>query len=279
MKKLMNRMERFCYQHPRFGVPRLMLWIVAATVAVWILMMMDTTGMLYSSLCFDARAILHGQVWRLVTFLFVNHTASVLFFAIEMYFYYWIGSVLEREWGVGMFTFYYLIGWALTAAYGLIVGGGAEITSTYLHLSLFLAFATLYPNAELLLFFIIPVKAKWLGWADAVLLAYFVITSPWPALLLPIVAVVNYFIFCGGWLFDFFKPAQVQQRKKIVDFRRETDRIRYEQKNRSYRHRCEVCGKTDAEYPNLEFRYCSRCRGYHCYCAEHITNHVHVTEE
>ena len=99
------------------------------------------------------------------------------------------------------------------------------------------------------------------------------------SLLLPIVAVVNYFIFCGGWLFDFFKPAQVQQRKKIVDFRRETDRIRYEQKNRSYRHRCEVCGKTDAENPDLEFRYCSRCRGYHCYCAEHITNHVHVTEE
>ena len=94
MRKLMNRIDRFCYAHPRFGIPRLMLWIVLANAAVWLLMMMDTTGLAFSRLCFDAHAILHGQVWRAVTFLFVSHSGCILFFAVEMYFYYWIGSAL-----------------------------------------------------------------------------------------------------------------------------------------------------------------------------------------
>lgn len=274
----MNRIDRFCYQHPRFGIPRLMLWIVLGNVAAWVLMMMDTTGLVYSRMCFDASAILHGQVWRLVTFLFIDHSSGVLFFAIEMYFYYWIGSILEREWGAGKFTIYYLMGWLLTAIYGLIVGGGPEITANYLNLSLFFAFATLFPDVQVLLFFIIPMKVKWLAYIDAALFVYAIITSGWPAMLLPVVAVVNYLLFCGDWLFDFFRPARVQQRKKTVDFQREAARIRYEQQHREYRHRCEICGRTDSEYPDLEFRYCSRCQGYHCYCADHIGNHIHITE-
>ena len=241
-------------------------------------MMMDTTGLVYSRMCFDARAILHGQVWRVVTFLFTNNTVNVLFFAIEMYFYYWIGSVLEREWGYGKFTIYYLVGWLLTVVYGLIVGGGAEITADYLNLSLFFAFATLFPDVQVLLFFIIPMKVKWLAYLDAVFFAFAVFTSGWPAMLLPVVAVVNYLIFCGDWLFDFFRPARVQQRRKTVDFQREVQRIRYEKQHQAFRHRCEVCGRTDADNPNLEFRYCSRCQGYHCYCADHIGNHTHITE-
>lgn len=278
MRKLMNRIERFCYTHPRFGIPRLMLWLVIANAAVWLLMEMDTTGRIFSLLCFDANAILHGQVWRLVTFLFITGSRSPLFFAVEMYFYYWIGSMLERQWGAGKFTIYYLIGWALTAVFGLIVGAGGGLTATYLNLSLFFAFATLWPDLQVLLFFVLPIKVKWLAYLDAALFVYAVATGGWPLMLLPVVAVVNYLIFCGDWLFDFFRPARVQQRKKTVDFKREAARIRREQAAKPYRHRCEVCGKTDADYPNLEFRYCSRCQGYHCYCAEHINNHTHITE-
>ena len=278
MKKLMNRIDRFCYTHPRFGIPKLMLWIVLGTVAVWLLTMMDTTGMLLSRLCFDAEDILHGQVWRLVTFLFVNHNYNIPFFAVEMYFYYWIGDCLERQWGTGKFTFYYGLGWLLTVIYGLLVRGGAGITVSYLNLSLFFAFATLFPDVQVLLFFVLPVKVKWLAYVDAALFAYAVITSPWPANLVPVVAVLNYLVFCGGWLFDFFRPARVRQRKKTVDFKREAARIRKEQQSRPYRHRCEVCGRTDADYPNLQFRYCSRCQGYHCYCEDHIANHTHITE-
>ena len=134
MRKLMNRIDRFCYAHPRFGIPRLMLWIVLANAAVWLLMMMDTTGLAFSRLCFDAHAILHGQVWRAVTFLFVSNSSSILFFAVEMYFYYWIGSALEHQWGTGRFTIYYLIGWALTVIVGLMTGAGGGVTATYLNL-------------------------------------------------------------------------------------------------------------------------------------------------
>ena len=279
MRKLMNRIDRFCYAHPRFGIPRLMLWIVLANAAVWLLMMMDTTGLAFSRLCFDAHAILHGQVWRAVTFLFVSNSSSILFFAVEMYFYYWIGSALEHQWGTGRFTIYYLIGWALTIIVGLVTGAGGGVTATYLNLSLFFAFATLYSDLQVLLFFVLPIKVKWLAYLDAALFAYAVFTSGWPLLLLPIVAVVNYLIFCGDWLFDYFRPAHVQQRKKTVDFKREAARIKRDQERKPFRHRCEVCGRTDADFPNLEFRYCSRCAGYHCYCADHITNHVHITDQ
>ncbi len=279
MRKLMNRIDRFCYTHPRFGIPRLMLYIVLANVAGWLILQMDTTGLAWSSLCFDAKAILHGQVWRVVTFLFVSDFSGLLWFAIAMYFYYWIGSELERQWGAGKFTIYYLSGWLLTVVFGLLVGGGAEITGDFLNLSMFFAFATLWPETQVLLFFVIPVKVKWLAWVDAAYFVYILFAAVWPLKLLPVVAVLNYLVFCGDWLFDFFRPERIRQRKKTVDFHREAARIRREQAAKPYRHRCEVCGRTDADHPELEFRYCSRCAGYHCYCSDHISNHTHITEE
>ena len=55
-------------------------------------------------------------------------------------------------------------------------------------------------------------------------------------------------------------------------------RINREQNSKPYHHKCAVCGRTDADHPELEFRYCSRCAGYHCFCQDHINNHIHFTE-
>lgn len=282
MRKLMNRIERFCYQHPRFGIPNLMLVIAIGNIAVWVLMQMDTTAKLYQLLCLSGQGVLHGQIWRIVTFVFVPDESNLIWFMISLYFYYWIGSSLEREWGAGKFTIYYLSGMLLTAIYGvllsLILGQDVIVNATYLNLSLFFAFATLFPDVQVLLFFIIPIKVKWLAYLDAALFVLAIITLRFPINLLPVVAVLNYLVFCGDWLFDYFRPNRIRQRQKTVNFKREARRINREQNSKPYNHKCAVCGRTDADYPELEFRYCSRCAGYHCFCQDHINNHIHFTE-
>ena len=280
MKKLMDRIDRFCILHPRFGIRRLMLYVVIGNILIYVLSMMDTTGLVYQKLSFSGQAILHGEVWRIVTYLFVpTGGGSLLLFLVSMYFYFWIGTSLENEWGAGKFTIYYLIGALLQAIFGvvltLITKTDIVISATYLNLSLFFAFATLFPDVTVLLFFIIPVKIKWLAYLDAALFVYGIITTPFPVDLLPVVAVLNYLIFCGGWLFDFLRPSRVRQERRTVQFKTEARRIQKEQTQRGYRHKCEICGRTDADFPDLQFRYCSRCAGYHCYCEDHISNHAH----
>ncbi len=281
MRKLMNRIERFCFQHPRFGIPNLMLVIAIGTIAVWVFMQMDTTGRIYQLLCMSGQAVLHGQVWRILTFVFLPGESNLIWFIISLYFYYWIGSSLEREWGTGKFTIYYLSGMLLTAIFGvllsLLLGRDVVVNATYLNLSMFFAFATLFPDVQVLLFFIIPIKVKWLAYIDAALFLLAVITLPFPIDLLPVVAVLNYLVFCGDWLFDFLRPSRVRQRQKTVNFKREARRINREQNSKPYHHKCAVCGRTDADHPELEFRYCSRCAGYHCFCQDHINNHIHFT--
>ena len=143
---------------------------------------------------------------------------------------------------------------------------------------MFFAFATLYPDMQVLLFFIIPIKVKYLAYVDAALFVLGIVTTSFPLNLLPVVAVLNYLVYCGDWLFDFFRPSHVRQRQKTVNFKREARRIQREQANKPYHYKCAVCGRTDADHPELEFRYCSRCVGYHCFCQDHINNHIHFTE-
>lgn len=281
MKSFMKKVDLFCYKHPRFGIPNLMIYIVIGNVAIWLLSMMDTTGSLISFLAFSPSHILRGQIWRLVTFAFIPNSWGYLAL-IAFYFYYFIGSTIEREWGSGKFTIYFLMGMLLTVIYGFIAyyvfKMNCYLTAQYIYLSVFLTFATLYPDMQVLLFFIIPVKMKWLGIIDAVFFLGTILRDPFPVNLLPLVAMLNYLLFCGGWLFDYFRPARVKQRQNTVNFRSEVRRIKYEQKNRPYNRKCSVCGRTDTDYPDLEFRYCSRCAGYHCFCIDHINSHVHFTE-
>lgn len=284
MRSLMKKIDLFCYRHPRFGIPRLMLIVVIGNLAVWLLSAMDTTGLLTGILRFSAAGILRGEVWRLVTFVFLPESSGI-WLIVMLYFYYFIGNALESEWGTGRFTIYYLMGMALTVLYGFaayfITGRDFSLSVSYINLSMFFAFATLYPNVQVLLFFVIPLKVKWLAVADAALFAYEIFSmlgQGWGMMsFLPLVAVLNYFIFCGDWLFSMVLPRGKQQRKNTVDFKREVHKIKYEQKNAPYTRRCEVCGRTDADYPDLEFRYCSRCQGYHCFCQDHINNHSHFT--
>lgn len=286
MKKLMQRIDRFCILHPNFGISNLMLYIVIGNIIVWLFSIMDTTHLLQSYLSFSAAGIFtKGQVWRLVTFVLVPDTSGI-WLLIEMYFFYFIGSTLERHWGSGKFTVYYLIGALLTVLYGTLVwlttGADVKLTASYVNLSMFFAFATLFPDNIVLLFFIIPIKMKWLGYAAGVYFVgsviYMLANGSGLISLLPVIAVLNYLLFCGDWLFDIIRPARVKQRKNTIDFKKAAKKYNKEQAKKPYTRKCEVCGRTDTDYPDLEFRFCSRCEGYHCFCIDHINNHIHFTE-
>ena len=299
LRWLDKKIERFCWNHPRFGIPRLMLYVVGGTLLVYLAAIMDTTGTLVGLLRFDPRMVCRGQIWRLVTYVFVPNSSRVLWLAISLYFYYFIGSSLENAWGAGRFTIYYLAGMALTALYTLvfyfITGLSIPVSSAYyLNMSMFFAFATLWPDQMVLLFFFIPVKMKWLAWADVALFAvdFVRLISAGIRLgqmgmalglaLIPVVAVANYLLFCGSWLFDFFRPSTVRQktrqRARTIQFKQAAKKVETQQKTQGYTRKCEVCGRTDTQYPDLEFRYCSRCAGFHCFCIDHINDHIHFTE-
>lgn len=282
MRKLMRSVDRFCGRHPGFGVPNLMMIVVIGNVLVWLFSMMDTTGTLLGYLTFSPYYILRGQVWRLVTFVLIPEGSSLISIALSLYFYYFIGSTLERQWGQAKFTLYYISGMLFTIVYGFaiyfIAGINCYVTATYINLSMFFSFATLFPETRVLLFFMIPIKIKWLAYIDAAFFVVAVLLGSFPANLLPVVAVLNYLLFCGDWLLDYVRPSRVKQRSRTVKFKQEVSRMNWERENRPYSRRCEICGRTDADYPNLEFRYCSRCAGFHCYCMDHINNHTHFTE-
>lgn len=287
MKSLNRKIDSFCWKHPRFGIPKLMLYIIIGNVVVWLFAMMDRTNTLYHFLAFDPALICRGQVWRIITFAFIPVSGGgILFFAISLYFYYFIGTTLEREWGAGKFTIYYLSGMLLTALYSLILywitGLRVQVSASYLNLSLFFAFATLWPEQRVLLFFIIPVKIKWLAWVDAAFFALsvvqYLLAGQVGLALVPVVAMLTYLVFCGEWLIDFFRPSHVRQKTRTIRFKSAVKKMEREKQSRPYTRKCAVCGRTDTENPGLEFRYCSRCAGYHCFCQDHINSHVHFTE-
>ena len=271
-----QKIERFCYRHPNFGIPNLMRYLTIANVVFWVMNMINRPFLSY--MLFNPALIQRGQVWRLVSFLFVPPSTGVLALLV-FYFYYWIGSTLEKQWGTGQFTIYFFTGVVLTVLYGFVIywitGKAVTLDSSYLYLSMFFSFAALFPDMQVLFMFFIPVKMKYLAIVDAAFFLYAMVTTPFPANFVPLVAILNFLIFCGGEL-----RAMLPRRpgKTTINFKKESARIRREQADKLYTHKCAVCGRTDTDYPELEFRYCSRCAGYHCFCSDHINNHIHFTE-
>ena len=170
----------------------------------------------------------------------------------------------------------------------MIFGGYATVT--YLNLSLFLAYATMYPDAQFLLLFIIPVKAWIFALVDLVMVVFGLLMYPFPANLFSVISLANYFLFFGkdvvnvfpvSWRMNarrlFRKRTPKNQKAKTIPFPTAGSyQATVARPQAPFTHRCTVCGRTDVTNPELEFRYCSRCKGYHCYCQDHISNHSHV---
>ena len=223
---------------------------------------MDRTGTVRYFLALNPQMVLRGQIWRLVTFVPFRHRRHLG--PLFLYFYYFIGTSMEREWGQAKFNMYFLTGMVFTILYAFLVyfigGITMSIGAEFIYLSMFFSFATYYPDQRVLFMYIIPIKIKWLAVANAAYFVYEIFALRFPLNLLPVVATLNYLLFCGDMLFGsvhFRRPGQI---RKTVNFKREAQRIRREQQSAPYRYKCAVCGRTDADHPELEFRYCS-CRG------------------
>ena len=289
MNELRRKWSRFLYNNRDKGIPNLMLFISIGTLIVYFFSIIDPSNVIYRFIRFDRNAILHGQVWRLFTYVFVPTSKGIWLFLL-LFAYYGIGRMVESVWGTLKFNLFYLCGVVIMDIAGLIMGRTA--TTYYLNLSLFLALATMYPDNRVLLMYIIPIKMKYLAW---VYLAFTVLDVA-RGDFFSVFALLNYFIFFGrdcrnvlpggdhvgarhiqfgrknhgnpNWANQYrsasgHRPGQKGDFKKVVDAP-------------AYRHKCTVCGRTDVSNPELEFRYCSKCNGFYCYCQDHINNHAHI---
>ena len=287
MSELRRRFERFCFKNRDKGIPNLMLYISLGAGLVYLFTMATQNSVLYYYLMFDRELILQGQVWRLISYPLTYNAGNLLLTAVSLLCYYSLGRAMENIWGTFRFNLFYLSGILMMDIYCMIFGGYADVY--YLNLSLFLSYATMFPNAQFLLFFIIPVKAWIFALLDLVLVLIGLLTDSFPYNLFSVISIANYFLFFGkdvlnvipmSWRANasrLFKKRPKQQKAKVVPF---PNAGSYEATTASVKaphtHRCTVCGRTDVSNPELEFRYCSRCQGYHCYCIDHINNHTHV---
>ena len=166
------------------------------------LIMLGGTGIFYIAgmffpellplLNFDRSLIMQGQVWRIFTFIFVYDGGNLIYFLLYAYFYWWIGSSLESYWGKERFCTYYYLGILLSIASGFIAG---YTTVMYLNMTLFFAFAMLDPEQRIMLFFLIPIKIKWLAWLEAAYFLLILIIGDWATKLAILVAFLNFLIF------------------------------------------------------------------------------------
>lgn len=257
----------------RFGswaIPNLAVYLIGIQVIGTVLLMggyvnsMDL--ILHGSSVFD-----RGEWWRLLSFMMIPKTTSPLFLLISFWIFYMIGNALERQWGTFRFNLFILSGYLLTVLMA-VINPGAILTNFYFLGSVFLAFATLFPNFEFLIFFVLPMKVKWLGWITAgwyIMTLIMPISGGMPGALgignkLSIVAALsNYLLFFGR---DFIQSVRAGQRRKAFVAEREVVAAQA-------LHTCAKCGVTDKTDRSKHFRYCSTCGG--CFCEDHIGDHDH----
>lgn len=289
LKNLRQRFERFCFRNRNRGIPNLMLYICIGTAVVYLFSMVTDSVVLYQWLAFDCDLILHGQIWRLFSYALLDGSDNILFMALFLMCYYSIGRAMENVWGALRFNLFYLCGLVIMDIYCMVFD--CDASAYYLNLSLFLSYATLYPDAQFLILFIIPIKAWVLALVDLLLVLLGLISYPFPMNFFSVLSVANYFLFFGkdvlnvipmSWRVNFRRLLRKKDRKKPaaakpIPFPNAGSYEASVAKPKApYTHRCTVCGRTDVSDPRLEFRYCSRCNGYYCYCQDHISNHTHI---
>ena len=288
MKNLRRRFDLFCLKNRNKGIPNLILYLGIGSIVVYLISMITRSFDIYYMLCFDRAAILQGQVWRLFTYAFTFRAnlfggiGDLFFTLFALYCFYNFGRHAEACMGTLKFNIFFITGLILQDIFCMITGTPAEIYP--IKFSIFLVFAATCPNSSIYLYGIIPIKTWVWVLIDFGLTAYevFALRALFPHNLFPLIAIVNFFLFFGREFINIFpiswrvRHAGKKAQKEPVKFTR-PEPGPYAAKNpQPYNHRCTVCGRTDVSNPELEFRYCSRCNGYHCYCEDHIANHQHI---
>ncbi|WP_099187669.1 rhomboid family intramembrane serine protease [Tepidibacter mesophilus] len=264
----MNWIDKLERKYRHLAIENLMYYIIGLSTLVYGIYFITNSYNLISLLELDPALVMQGQVWRLITYIFIPPLVSPIWIFFRLYIYYSLGSALEHEWGSFKFNLYYLLGMIGTTIVSFILN--SPVNATYLNLSIFLAFAKIYPDYEFYLFFILPVKVKYLSFLNWIYIGYTIIFSPVIFKLTAIVSIINYFIFFGkSNLYDAKNKRNAYNRKK--QFKSNITNIN----RKDYFHKCTVCGITEKDDKNIEFRYCSKCNGDYEYCINHLNNHEH----
>ena len=276
----------------KYAIKNLSLILIICYACGYILQLMSPGmfGYLYLN---PYEIIFHGQIWRLLSWLIVPPSSFDFFTLLMLYFYYSLGTTLERTWGTYRYNVYIFSGVLFTIAgafllfgYTLVFGGEADIalwgtyqnysplasmfSTYYVNMSIFLAFAATYPNMQVLLFFFIPIKIKILGIIYGALLIYQFIAGDIATQFVIAASLMNFIIFfftSRGRIH--MSPKQVKRRQ---EFKKEVKKTM-----KTTRHKCAICGRTEETNPELEFRFCSKCNGNYEYCQDHLFTHTHVT--
>ncbi len=282
----LNKLER---KFGRYAIPNLSKWLIAGYAVGYVLYFFGVlTGInILQFLTLDPAKVIHGQIWRLVTWVVMPPSLSnIFFYLIMMLMYYQLGTALERTWGTFRYNVY-IIGGMLFTVIGVMglylvlrlaglpeVYGVGWVSTNYINLSIFLAFAVCYPDMRLMLYFIIPIKIKWLAILYAVIIIINFLQTGWAGRVMIVASLMNFLVFFFSTR-DYRKISPKEMKRKR-DFREQAAPQKMRRGTELYKHKCAVCGRTDLDDPTLEFRFCSKCDGNLEYCQEHLFTHEHV---
>lgn len=283
--KFLNWLER---RFGRYAIPNLMKYVVGLFILGYVIGIFFPF-VYYKYLILDFKLIARGQLWRLVTWIIPVESDNILLFAISVYFYYLIGNTLERHWGAFRLNLYFFSGilFNLIAAFitYLITKQSIVTTASFSIIcsTMFLAFAALYPNVTFYIYFIIPVKAKYMAILEAAVYLFYIynyIVGGQYLLIIPLVVAFGNFLifFFATRNYRRFSPNEFARKAK---FRRQMNSGVYQDshngrgRNVITRHKCAICGRTELDGDDLEFRFCSKCDGNYEYCMDHLFNHEH----
>lgn len=287
-------MSPFERKFGKYAIRNLSFVLVICYAVGYVLLLADRSGLLLSYLTLNPYAILHGQVWRLVTWILIPPSSGGLFLTLIMlYFYCSIGTSLEHTWGTYRYNVYLFQGMLFTIAGSFLLMGYCYLfepelslmssemlyeyfgvvammfSTYYINMSIFLAFAATFPDAQVLLMFIIPIKVKWLGIIYAIMLAIQFLGSDVFGKFVIGASLLNFIVFfftSRGMMH--LNPKQIHRRQEFKrDVRKNTGITK---------HKCAICGRTEVDSPQMQFRFCSKCEGNYEYCEEHLYTHTHV---
>jgi hypothetical protein len=262
LDRLLARLSR---RYGRFAIPELTLVIVGGTVAVYVLALAQPQ--LLETLALDLWRVRQGEYWRLLTFLFLPPTLQPIWFFFAIYVTWLVGTALDHEWGAFKYNVYYLLGVLGTLLGATIAGEG--VSALFLNVSLFLAFATLFPETEWRIFFILPIRVKWLGLLSAVWLCYMFVGGGWPVRAAVLAGIANYLLFFADQL-----PRLVRGQVLVVRQGAHRARLAAAEPPARPERSCAICGAREVDGADIRVCNCEKCGGrLRTLCLEHARNH------
>jgi membrane protein implicated in regulation of membrane protease activity len=256
--RLLDNLER---KYQRYAIHNATLYIILGQVLFFVFQL--SGRFILERVLLIPELVLMGEWWRLITFLFIPPLTNPIFAFFAWYLFYLMGNALENHWGAFRYNLFLLAGYFITVAVSFIQPMSA-VTNVFIGGSVFLAFAFLYPDFVLYIFFILPVKIKWLALLTWIGYAYQLLAGSWSTRLLVLASISNFLLFFGRDILWRMKSGQWKMARQARELSGKKEAF----------HRCSICGITDLSHPTMEFRYCNECGGLG-YCEDHILNHEH----